>query len=32
MALGISGGSSREELLTVDQAPAGFGTGPLGSP
>ena len=32
MALGISGGASREELLTVDTAPAGFGTGPLGRP
>jgi hypothetical protein len=32
LALGISGGTGREELISVDQAPAGAGTGPLGSP
>jgi hypothetical protein len=30
--LGISGGSSREELVEVDRVPADAGTGPLGSP
>jgi hypothetical protein len=32
LALGISGGSGREELVAVDTAPEGAGTGPLGSP
>jgi hypothetical protein len=32
LVLGVSGGGGREELLEVDQAPADFGTGPLGSP
>ena len=32
MVLGVSGGSSVESLLNVDQAPTGAGTGPLGAP
>jgi hypothetical protein len=32
LALGISGGSGREELANVDTAPVGAGTGPLGNP
>jgi hypothetical protein len=32
LTLGVSGGSSREELLKVDQAPPDAGTGPLGRP
>ncbi|MBA2325456.1 MAG: hypothetical protein H0V95_02280 [Actinobacteria bacterium] len=32
LVLGVSGGGGREELISVDQAPAGAGTGPLGSP
>lgn len=32
LSLGISGGAKREELLSVDTAPPGAGTGPLGSP
>jgi hypothetical protein len=32
LALDVSGGSGRQELLKVDQAPEGAGTGPLGSP
>jgi hypothetical protein len=32
LTLGASGGASREELLTVDQAPRSAGTGPLGRP
>ena len=32
LALGISGGAGREELISVDHAPDGAGTGPLGSP
>ena len=30
--IGVSGGSGREELVRIDQAPAGAGTGPLGRP
>ena len=32
LTLGASGGASREELLSVDQAPRSAGTGPLGRP
>ena len=32
LTLDTSGGSGREELLSVDEAPDGAGTGPLGSP
>ncbi len=32
LILGVSGGGGREELVTVDQASATAGTGPLGSP
>jgi hypothetical protein len=32
LALGISGGGGREELISRDKAPASAGTGPLGSP
>jgi hypothetical protein len=32
LAIHVSGGSGREELISVDQAPDGAGTGPLGSP
>ena len=32
LALGISGGGGREELVKVDQAPPDAGTGPLGEP
>jgi hypothetical protein len=32
LALGISGGGGREELVKIDRAPATAGTGPLGSP
>lgn len=32
LALGISGGAGREELVDMDRAPATAGTGPLGSP
>lgn len=32
LALGISGGGGREELVKVDHAPASAGTGPLGNP
>ena len=32
LILGVSGGSSREELVKVDRAPSGAGTGPLGRP
>jgi hypothetical protein len=32
LVLGVSGGGGREELVEVDQAPEGAGTGPLGSP
>jgi hypothetical protein len=32
LSLGISGGAKREELLSVDTAPSGAGTGPLGRP
>jgi hypothetical protein len=32
LSLGISGGTKREELLSVDTAPSGAGTGPLGRP
>lgn len=32
LSLGISGGSGREELVNVDTAPEGAGTGPLGTP
>jgi hypothetical protein len=32
LTLDVSGGSGREDLLRVDSAPAGAGTGPLGSP
>jgi hypothetical protein len=32
LVLGVSGGSGREELIKVDQAPADAGTGPLGRP
>jgi hypothetical protein len=32
LSIHVSGGSGREELVSVDQAPAGAGTGPLGNP
>lgn len=32
LTLGVSGGGGREELVDVDVAPDGAGTGPLGSP
>jgi hypothetical protein len=32
LTLDVSGGAGREELVSVDEAPAGAGTGPLGSP
>ena len=32
LTIDISGGSGREELINVDTAPAGAGTGPLGHP
>ena len=32
LVIGVSGGSGREELVRIDQAPAGAGTGPLGRP
>jgi hypothetical protein len=32
LVLGVSGGGGREELIEVDEAPADFGTGPLGMP
>jgi hypothetical protein len=32
LVLGVSGGSGREELIKVDQAPQDAGTGPLGRP
>jgi hypothetical protein len=32
LTLGISGGGGREELISVDTAPPGAGTGPLGRP
>jgi hypothetical protein len=32
LVLDVSGGSGREELINVDTAPEGAGTGPLGSP
>jgi hypothetical protein len=32
LTLGISGGSGREELVSMDRAPEGAGTGPLGNP
>ena len=32
LTLGVSGGSSREDLVKVDQAPPDAGTGPLGRP
>ncbi len=32
LALKVSGGSGREELVSVDEAPEGAGTGPLGDP
>ncbi len=32
LIFGVSGGGGKEELLKVDQAPAGAGTGPLGEP
>jgi hypothetical protein len=32
LVLGVSGGGGREELIEIDQAPKGAGTGPLGSP
>jgi hypothetical protein len=32
LTLGVSGGSGREELVKVDQAPPDAGTGPLGRP
>lgn len=32
LALGVSGGSGREELLGMDEAPRSAGTGPLGNP
>jgi hypothetical protein len=32
LTLGVSGGTSREELVKVDQAPPAAGTGPLGRP
>ena len=32
LVLGVSGGTGREELVKVDQAPPTAGTGPLGRP
>ena len=32
LILAVSGGGGREELITMDQAPASAGTGPLGNP
>jgi hypothetical protein len=32
LIFGVSGGAGREELIKVDQAPPGAGTGPLGNP
>lgn len=32
VALGVSGGGGREELVAIDTAPPGAGTGPLGNP
>jgi hypothetical protein len=32
LALGVSGGAGREELVSVDRAPRSAGTGPLGRP
>ncbi|MCA1706904.1 MAG: hypothetical protein LC808_28030 [Actinobacteria bacterium] len=32
LALGVSGGGGREELLKIDRAPKSAGTGPLGHP
>ena len=32
LILDVSGGSGREELIEVDQAPETAGTGPLGAP
>ena len=32
LIVGVSGGSGREELVRLDQAPPGAGTGPLGRP
>jgi hypothetical protein len=32
LVLGVSGGSGREELVKMDQAPPDAGTGPLGRP
>jgi hypothetical protein len=32
LMFGVSGGAGREDLVNVDDAPAGAGTGPLGSP
>jgi hypothetical protein len=32
LALGVSGGAGREELISVDRAPRSRGTGPLGDP
>jgi hypothetical protein len=32
LVLGVSGGSGREELLSVERVPDGTGTGPLGQP
>lgn len=32
LALGVSGGAGREELVSVETVPAGTGTGPLGDP
>lgn len=32
LTLGVSGGSGREELISVEQVPDGTGTGPLGDP
>jgi hypothetical protein len=32
LVLGVSGGSAREELISIEQVPDGTGTGPLGRP
>ncbi len=32
LTVDVSNGGGREELISIDQAPAGAGTGPLGSP
>jgi hypothetical protein len=32
LAVSVSGGSGREELVKMDQAPPDAGTGPLGRP